>query len=100
MQSRRRIGGADGWTEARRDGLRGSGAACPGARLGVTRILARFDHLLFVFLLLLLVRRARPLVGAFTAVPLARSASLGAATFVWIVVRVAPAEAGIAGFVA
>ncbi len=64
--------------------------------LGVDHILQGVDHLLFVFLLLLLVRSVRPLIGAITAFTVAHSLSLAAATFGWIVVPAAPVEAIIA----
>ena len=51
---------------------------------------------MFVLLLLLLIRRVRPLIGAITAFTLAHSTSLAAATFGWIVVPVAPVKAVIA----
>jgi hydrogenase/urease accessory protein HupE len=64
--------------------------------LGVDHILAGLDHLLFVFALLLLIRRIRPLVAAITSFTLAHSMSLGAATFGWIVVPAPPVEAIVA----
>ena len=64
--------------------------------LGVDHILAGLDHLLFVFALLLLIRRVRPLVAAITAFTVAHSVSLGAATLGWIVVPGPPVEAIVA----
>lgn len=64
--------------------------------LGVTHILEGADHLLFVFALLLLIRRWQTLVGAVTAFTLAHSLSLAAATLGWIVVPAPPVEAVIA----
>ncbi len=64
--------------------------------LGIDHILQGVDHLLFVFLLLLLIRRVRPLIGAITAFTVAHSLSLAAATLGWIVVPAAPVEAIIA----
>lgn len=65
-------------------------------RLGVDHILSGLDHLLFVFALLLLTRRAGPLLAAITAFTVAHSVSLGAATLGWIVVPAPPVEAVIA----
>jgi hydrogenase/urease accessory protein HupE len=64
--------------------------------LGVDHILAGLDHLLFVFALLLLIRRVRPLVAAITSFTVAHSLSLGAATLGWIVVPGPPVEAIVA----
>jgi hypothetical protein len=64
--------------------------------LGVTHILQGVDHLLFVFVLLLLIRDARTLFGAVTAFTVAHSISLGAATMGWIVVPAPPVEAVVA----
>lgn len=65
-------------------------------RLGIDHILGGLDHLLFVFVLLLLIRRAGPLLAAITAFTVAHSVSLGAATLGWIVVPAPPVEAVIA----
>ena len=51
---------------------------------------------MFVFALLLLVRGARPLIGAVTSFTVAHSLSLGAAALGWIVVPAPPVEAVIA----
>lgn len=64
--------------------------------LGVDHILAGLDHLLFVFALLLLIRRVRPLVAAITSFTVAHSVSLGAATLGWIAVPGPPVEAIVA----
>ena len=65
-------------------------------RLGVDHILSGLDHLLFVFALLLLIRRAGPLLAAITSFTVAHSVSLGLATFGWIVVPAPPVEAIVA----
>jgi hydrogenase/urease accessory protein HupE len=65
-------------------------------RLGVGHILGGLDHLLFVFALLLLIRRAGPLLAAITSFTVAHSVSLGAATLGWIVVPAPPVEAIVA----
>ena len=65
-------------------------------RLGVDHILQGVDHLLFVFLLVLLIRNWRRLLGAITAFTVAHSLSLAAATLGWIVVPAAPVEAVVA----
>ncbi len=64
--------------------------------LGVNHILTGVDHLLFVFVLLLVIRDARTLIGAVTAFTVAHSLSLGAATLGWIVVPAPPVEAIVA----
>ncbi len=64
--------------------------------LGVDRILQGIDYLLFVFLLLLRIRRVRLLVGAITVFTVAHSLPLAAATLGWIVVPTAPVEAIVA----
>lgn len=65
-------------------------------RLGVDHILGGLDHLLFVFALLLLIRRPGPLLAAVTSFTVAHSVSLGAATLGWIVVPGPPVEAIVA----
>jgi hypothetical protein len=65
-------------------------------RLGVDHILQGVDHLLFVFLLVLLIRDWRRLLGAITAFTVAHSLSLAAATLGWIVIPTAPVEAVVA----
>lgn len=65
-------------------------------RLGVDHILSGLDHLLFVFALLLLIRKPGPLVAAITSFTIAHSVSLGAATLGWIVVPAPPVEAIVA----
>ena len=64
--------------------------------LGVTHILEGADHLLFVFVLLLLIRDRRTLLGAITAFTVAHSLSLAAAVLAWIVVPGPPVEAVVA----
>lgn len=65
-------------------------------RLGVDHILGGLDHLLFVFALLLLVRRVRPLLLAITSFTIAHSVSLASATLGWIFVPGPPVEAIVA----
>jgi hypothetical protein len=65
-------------------------------RLGVDHILQGIDHLLFVFVLLLLIRNWRRLLGAVTAFTVAHSLSLAAASLGWIIIPIAPVEAVIA----
>lgn len=65
-------------------------------RLGVDHILHGIDHLLFVFVLVLLVRDWRRLLGAVTAFTVAHSLSLAAASLGWIVIPSAPVEAVVA----
>jgi hypothetical protein len=65
-------------------------------RLGVDHILQGIDHLLFVFVLVLLIRDWRRLLGAITAFTVAHSLSLAAASLGWIIVPSAPVEAVIA----
>lgn len=64
--------------------------------LGVTHILEGFDHLLFVFALLLLIRDRARLFWAVTAFTLAHSITLGAATLGWLRIPSPPVEAVIA----
>lgn len=64
--------------------------------LGVMHILEGADHLLFVFVLLLLIRDGRTLIGAITAFTVAHSLSLAAAVLGWIVVPGPPVEAVVA----
>jgi hypothetical protein len=64
--------------------------------LGVSHILTGVDHLLFVFILLLLIRDGRTLLGAVTAFTVAHSLSLAAAALGWIVVPAPPVEAVVA----
>ena len=64
--------------------------------LGVDHILTGLDHLLFLFALLLLIRRVRPLVAAITSFTVAHSVSLAAATLEWIVAPAPPVEAIVA----
>jgi hypothetical protein len=64
--------------------------------LGISHILQGVDHLLFVFLLLLLMTDRRALLAAVTAFTVAHSLSLGLAALGWIVVPAAPVEAVVA----
>lgn len=64
--------------------------------LGVDHILSGLDHLLFVFALLLLIRKPGPLVAAITSFTIAHSVSLAAATLGWIVVPAPAVEAVVA----
>ncbi|MEM6578027.1 MAG: HupE/UreJ family protein [Pseudomonadota bacterium] len=64
--------------------------------LGVDHILSGLDHLLFVFALLLLIRKPGPLVAAITSFTIAHSVSLAAATLGWIVVPAPVVEAVVA----
>jgi hydrogenase/urease accessory protein HupE len=65
-------------------------------RLGIDHILGGWDHLLFVFALMLLIPDRRRLVGAITAFTVAHSISLAAAALGWVVFPVPPVEAVIA----
>lgn len=64
--------------------------------LGFEHILEGWDHLLFLFALLLLIRDFWRLVGAVTAFTIAHSLTLAAATLGWIALPPAPVEAVIA----
>lgn len=64
--------------------------------LGFEHILEGWDHLLFVFALLVLIRDFWRLVGAVTAFTVAHSLTLAAATLGWITLPPAPVEAVIA----
>ena len=66
------------------------------AGLGFEHILEGWDHLLFVFALLVLIRDFWRLVGAVTAFTVAHSLTLAAATLGWITLPPAPVEAVIA----
>lgn len=66
------------------------------AALGVEHILAGADHLLFVFALLLLIRRPGPLIGAITAFTIAHSITLAASALDIIRLASPPVEATIA----
>jgi hypothetical protein len=65
-------------------------------RLGVTHILTGYDHLLFLGLLVLLLRRARSVLLAETAFTLSHSVSFSATALGWIHVSSVAAEACIA----
>lgn len=64
--------------------------------LGFEHILEGWDHLLFLFALLVLIRGFWRLVGAVTAFTVAHSLTLAAATLGWIAFPPAPVEAVIA----
>ena len=64
--------------------------------LGVEHILEGFDHLLFVFAMLLLIRDKWRLVGAVTAFTVAHSITLVAASLGWLSLPSKPVEAVIA----
>lgn len=64
--------------------------------LGVDHILSGLDHLLFVFALVLLIRKPGPLIAAITSFTIAHSLSLAAATLGWIVVPAPAVEAIVA----
>ena len=64
--------------------------------LGTTHILAGYDHLLFVFALLLLIQSGWRLVGTITAFTVAHSITLAASTLGWVAVSGPPVEAVIA----
>jgi hydrogenase/urease accessory protein HupE len=65
-------------------------------RLGVEHILAGVDHLLFVLVITLLVRRRRALVIAITAFTLAHSVTLAATVLGWLALPSAAVETTIA----
>jgi len=65
-------------------------------RLGVVHILTGYDHLLFLLLLVLLLRRARSVLLAETAFTLSHSISFSATALGWIHVSSVAAEACIA----
>lgn len=75
----------------------GSGAAI-GAyfRLGLEHIRGGYDHLLYLVGLMLLVRRARALVGVITAFTAAHSLTLAASVLGMVKLQPAPVEAAIA----
>ena len=64
--------------------------------LGITHILMGFDHLLFVFALLLIVKNIRRLLWTITAFTLAHSITMAGATLGFIQLAQAPVEAVIA----
>lgn len=64
--------------------------------LGIEHILTGVDHLLFVFGLLLLVRKSWPLLRTITAFTVAHSVTLAATTLGWIHVRSSVVEALVA----
>lgn len=66
------------------------------AGLGFEHILEGWDHLLFVFALMILVRDPWRLVGAVTAFTAAHSITLAASTLGWVALPPAPVEAVIA----
>jgi hydrogenase/urease accessory protein HupE len=64
--------------------------------LGITHILMGFDHLLFVFALLLIVKNMRRLLWTITAFTLAHSITMAGATLGFVQVPQQPVEAVIA----
>jgi len=64
--------------------------------LGITHILMGFDHLLFVFALLLIVKNMRRLLWTITAFTLAHSITMAGATLGFIYIPQQPVEAMIA----
>jgi len=64
--------------------------------LGITHILMGYDHLMFVFALLLIVKSVRRLLVTITAFTLAHSITLAGATLGFVHVPQAPVEAVIA----
>jgi hydrogenase/urease accessory protein HupE len=66
------------------------------ARLGVEHILAGFDHLMFVLVITLLVRRQKALVVAITAFTVAHSVTLAATVLGWLALPSAAVETTIA----
>jgi hydrogenase/urease accessory protein HupE len=64
--------------------------------LGFEHILEGWDHLLFLFALLVLIRDFWRLVGAVTAFTVAHSLTLAASTLGWLTLPAAPVEAVIA----
>jgi hydrogenase/urease accessory protein HupE len=64
--------------------------------LGVEHILTGFDHLLFVLVLVILVKRTRRLIATITAFTIAHSLTLFGATLGWIHIPGPPVEAVIA----
>jgi hydrogenase/urease accessory protein HupE len=71
-------------------------AAAAYLKLGIEHILTGVDHLLFVFGLLLLVRKPKPLLGTITAFTAAHSTTLAATALGWIQVRSSVVEALVA----
>jgi len=71
-------------------------AATAYLKLGIEHILTGIDHLLFVFGLLLLVRKPKPLLGTITAFTAAHSITLAATALGWIQVRSSVVEALVA----
>jgi hydrogenase/urease accessory protein HupE len=63
---------------------------------GVEHILLGFDHLLFVFCLLMLIDDRKRLLAAITAFTVAHSITLAGTTFGWVRLASAPVEACIA----
>ena len=64
--------------------------------LGITHILMGFDHLLFVFALLLIVKNVRRLLWTITAFTLAHSITMAGSTLGFVHLAQAPVEAVIA----
>jgi HupE / UreJ protein len=74
----------------------GLGVASSYVRLGLVHIATGADHLLFLVLLVLLLRKARAVLLAETAFTVSHSFSFAATSLGWIRVAAAPAEACIA----
>jgi hydrogenase/urease accessory protein HupE len=72
------------------------GIASTYVRLGLVHIATGADHLLFLVLLVLLLRRARAVLLAETAFTVSHSFSFAATSLGWVRVAAAPAEACIA----
>jgi hypothetical protein len=98
---------ADGTTSSRivqpgeprfelRSGASGAAVVREYVRLGVVHILTGYDHLLFLLLLVLLLRRVRSVLLAETAFTLSHSLSFSATALGWIHVSSSAAEACIA----
>ncbi|BFT32165.1 HupE/UreJ family protein [Alteromonas sp. D210916BOD_24] len=65
-------------------------------QLGIEHIVLGFDHLLFVFCLLLISGFNRAIIGVITAFTVAHSVTLVASAMQWVYLAVAPVEACIA----
>jgi hypothetical protein len=79
-----------------RSGASGTSVVREYIRLGVVHILTGYDHLLFLLLLVLLLRRVRSVLLAETAFTLSHSLSFSATALGWIHVSSLVAEACIA----
>ncbi len=79
-----------------RSGASGVGVVRQYVRLGVVHILTGYDHLLFLLLLVLLLRRVRSVLLAETAFTLSHSLSFSATALGWVHASAGAAEACIA----